>query len=123
MTLPQKRKRPRMMAPKEGTAIRCQGHLAWVRTFECAIARSHICEGRMEAHHVRLGTHTGIGQKPDDSTAVPLCSAAHKMLHDIGAQTFERRHALTLTSLAAALWQKSPHRLKFERSHQDDHAE
>lgn len=128
MNLPKRKTRPKM-GLRESSVIRSQGHLKWVRGCECAVAgklerlgdgyaRHHTCEGRTEAHHVREGDHGhGVGLKPDDSAAVPLCSTAHKRGHDRGWQTFEKDYRVDLSSIAAALWKASPHRIKYERGH------
>lgn len=52
------------------------------------------------AAHVRIGTHTGMGQKPDDWRVVPLCDGpranienhlgCHNRQHAQGEQTFWR---------------------------------
>ena len=137
--IPKRRKRPKM-GLRVSTVIRCPGHLKFVRGHECCIAGIagrgyirdlpsdrpdviayrvsvvHECEGRIEAHHVREGDHgQGMGQKPDDSTAVPLCSQAHKRLHDMGSITFEREWRVDLNKIAEQLWKISPHRIAYER--------
>ena len=123
MSIPKRLKRPRMNV-RESSVIRCQSHLQWVRGCECAIAglrplgcaegpgswrTPHICEGRIEAHHVREGDHgQGMGQKPDDSTAVPLCSSAHKGGHQMGWKSFERKWQIDLSTIAGDYWNRSP---------------
>ena len=42
----------------------------------------------IEAAHVRLGSHTGIGQKPDDWLAVSLCRVHHRWQHTFGEKKF-----------------------------------
>lgn len=127
-----RRKRPKM-GLRESTVIRCPGHLKWVRGHECCIAGkqtgeqtedgaiyviAHVCEGKIEAHHVREGDHgQGIGQKPDDSAAVPLCSLAHKRGHDKGWRTFETEWRVDLSSIAEQLWHRSPHGARYRRDH------
>ena len=129
MSLPKRLKRPRMNV-REPSVIRCPGHLKWVRGHMCCLAGRktewadpdvrtiytmiHVCEGRIEAHHVREGDHgQGMGRKPDDSTAVPLCSFAHKRGHDKGWKTFEHEWRVDLNSIAEQLWKASPHRAKY----------
>lgn len=118
MTLPKRRHRP-PMGLRSSTVIRCPGHLKWVRGHECAVAKSRAhgdCSDRIEAHHVREGAHgQGIGQKPDDSTAVPLCAAAHQRGHSIGWQTFESLYGVSLAKIAEDLWKASPHGVKWRR--------
>jgi hypothetical protein len=129
-----RRKRTRM-GLRESGVIRCPSHLKWVRGCECAIAGKpswlqriinavvewfrgpeHVCEGKIEAHHVREGDHgQGMGQKPDDSSAVPLCSAAHQLGHTKGWKTFEAMYRVDLSALAEKLWAQSPHRKVWEQ--------
>lgn len=124
-----RRKRPKM-GLRESAVIRCPGHLKWVRGHSCCIEGAgksldkpgrpivHFCEGKIEAHHVREGDHGhGIGQKPDDSAAVPLCSLAHKRGHDKGWRTFEIEWRIDLSSIAEQLWTRSPHGQKYRRGH------
>lgn len=48
-------------------------------TWRGAHLRAHICEGKVEAHHVspRNGTK-GTGSKVSDKRAVPVCLAGHR---------------------------------------------
>jgi hypothetical protein len=43
-----------------------------------------------EAAHVRTGTDGGVGVKPGDRYAVPLCTACHARQHRIGELSFLR---------------------------------
>ncbi len=63
-------------------------YLAWVRRQPCLGCGR---EPAGEAHHT--GRH-GIGQKPPDGQAVPLCAECHMALHDLTGpfRGFERRH-------------------------------
>ena len=92
--------------PRPGTST---AHLAWVRKHPCACHRIVRCEGVIHAHHVRAGTGGGIGMKPDDRWAVPLCAAHHSELHTGGHATFEARYRLDLRAVAADLARFSPH--------------
>ncbi len=108
--IPQRRKRE-PMGIREPSRINCPGHLKFVRGFKCAAWASgeHECSGKMEAHHVRENLSGGMGIKPDDSEAVPLCSAAHSELHNSGAKTFEAKYKVDLSKIAADLWKVSSH--------------
>lgn len=116
-----KRRKREPMGVREPHVIRSPGHLAWVRGHVCAIEGKpgHTCEGKTESHHVREGSNGGMGLKSDDSDAVPLCAEAHALGHRIGWQAFQRAFLINLPNLAAELWQRSPHRLKQERKHQE----
>lgn len=56
-------------------------YLAWVRRQPCAASHDPSGhEGRIEAHHDTRGRC--VGRKADDSTAIPLCTRHHRLLHD-----------------------------------------
>lgn len=108
-----KRKRPKM-GLREESRIRSASHLQYVRSFVCCIMDRHECEGRIEAHHVRSGTDGGASIKPSDEYAVPLCSVAHRTLHDVGEITFQARFGVDLLAVSAKLWRTSPARKRME---------
>lgn len=112
-----KRRKRDKMGVREPEQIRSWGHLAWVRGHECLLASKgwHKCDGKMEAHHIRVGNLAGLGLKPGDEHTVPLCSYAHRIVHDLGHESFEQSYGLKLEQIAADLWRRSPHRLKYER--------
>lgn len=116
--LPKRRKAPRM-GVREDTRIDCQGHLKWLRGNICLIAgkNGHVCWGKMVAHHVRKGTHTGMSDLPDDSEAIPLCDGAHEEVHR-GHETFQRKYGLNLSREAADAWRVSPHGIRWRASHE-----
>ncbi|MCW1431364.1 DUF1364 domain-containing protein [Novosphingobium sp. JCM 18896] len=71
---------------KRDTRWRSQAHLGFVRSFHCAVPG---CQGMpIEAAHVRLGSGAGMGQKPDDFRAAPLCKFHHSSQHSQGEETF-----------------------------------
>lgn len=111
MALPARRKPLRSgiaRAPKRSFP----GHLAWVRGHECAIVGKgdHVCSGRIEAAHVRIGTGGGTSLKPADCHTIPLCSEAHRLQHQIGETSFERRFGIKMREIAEGLARISPHR-------------
>lgn len=110
-----RRKRP-SFGLRDTPQIRCQSHLKFVRGFECCIAgrEGHECGGKIEAAHVRNGTDGGMGVKPSDSYAVPLCNEHHRLQHVWGETTFWATYKIDPLKLAAELWAKSPHRHKVE---------
>ena len=117
--LPKRRKAPRM-AHKDETVIRCPQHLAWVRGHECSIAGrlGHDCAGtKIEAAHVRTNTDGGMGMKPSDCWAIPLCHNAHACQHMIGEEHFENRYGISMRSIAEALWNASPSGKKYRATH------
>jgi putative HNHc nuclease len=59
-------------------------YLAAIRRLPCLVCRAAPCD----AAHVRIGSHTGMGQKPSDRRAVPLCHRHHRQQHSIGERSF-----------------------------------
>lgn len=108
--IPKRRKAPKL-GVREEPQIRSASHLAWIRGHECSVKNAE-CHGRIEAAHVRTATDGAMGVKPSDIWTIPLCSAHHRDQHDVGEAHFERDHKIDMKKIAAALWAKSPHRLK-----------
>ena len=109
MILPKRRRRDKMNV-REPSQIRCPGHLKWVRGHYCAIKGidDHVCEGKVESAHVRSGTDGGMGKKPSDIWAIPLCWDAHRYQHAIGEARFEREFGIDMKEIAEGLARKSP---------------
>jgi len=111
---------PRRQAkkPKRESRFKSQAHLSFVRSFHCAwpdCSRSPI-----EAAHVRIGSGAGVGQKPDDYRAVPLCGGDadfighHAQQHSIGERSFwsayEKAAGQSVEALIDSLCNASPRR-------------
>jgi len=111
--LPQRRKAAKMGTRRE-TVVRSLGHLAWVRGHECAVPTCRF-RGRSQAAHVRVGTDGSLSKKPGDNWVIPLCNLHHASQHSLGEAEFERLYELDMKRIAEALWQKSPHRVKWEK--------
>jgi hypothetical protein len=76
-------------------------HLAFVRQLPC------VACGRAapsEAAHVRTGTDGGVGVKPGDRYAVPLCASCHAKQHRIGELTFSSALRIDPINVALRLW-------------------
>ena len=84
------------------TITRSPEYLDWLRDQPCAIGGT--CAGRTQACHVRRGTDGGMGLKPSDQYALPMCGAHHGEQHMAGEQTFADRHGVNLLGLAAGYW-------------------
>ena len=82
-------------------------HLRWIRQQPCAV-QCGACVPRMHAHHVRTNTMAGIGRRPPDAWAIPLCALHHMEGHRIGWRTFEARYRIDLIALAIAMARLSP---------------
>lgn len=70
---------------------------AWIRERPCLVAGC-VSGEKVEAHHA---ISRGAGGKW--MHLVPLCSACHRDVHQIGAQTFQRIHSLDFRAVAAHL--------------------
>jgi hypothetical protein len=100
--------------PKREGRFRSQRHRAWVRDHACVVCDS---EGPIECAHVRLGSHTGMGQKPDDWRCVPLCGGpegCHQKQHTMGEETFWRKAKKEPQLFIEALIRTSPVRREIE---------
>jgi 5-methylcytosine-specific restriction endonuclease McrA len=85
----------------------------WRSPAHCRFVTSHACcacgsTTAIEAAHVRIGTHTGMGQKPDDWRVVSLCNECHTRQHNIGEVSFWR--GIDREALVAAFITASPKR-------------
>ncbi|MGD9883380.1 MAG: hypothetical protein AB7F22_28950 [Reyranella sp.] len=110
-----------MRSRPDSGPLRSHAHLQWVRT-SCACAVKNCEDRRIEAHHVRLGSHAGKSQKPGDDRTIPLCTVHHAESHDIGAVTFAKLHGLgDLQALASKYAAASPAlaRLRMRRERAD----
>lgn len=64
-------------------------YLAWIRTQPCLVCRK---PGPSDPAHLRSAAlrygkpHTGLGEKPDDRWAVPLCRKHHEEQHAFGSE-------------------------------------
>jgi hypothetical protein len=84
--------------PKERRRVR---HLAFVRQLPCVACGK---AAPSEAAHVRTGTDSGVGIKPSDRYAVPLCSACHARQHRKGELTFWSALRIDPVNVALRLW-------------------
>ena len=76
-------------------------HLAFVRQLPCVACGK---AAPSEAAHVRTGTDGGVGVKPGDRYAVPLCAACHAKQHRIGELTFWSALRVDPINVALRLW-------------------
>src|SRR5215467_5921327 len=94
---------PKTMArrkPKPNLHPRGQ-HLAFVRQLPCVACGK---AAPSEAAHVRTGTDGGVGVKPGDRYAVPLCTFCHAKQHRIGELTFWSGLRIDPINVALRLW-------------------
>lgn len=102
---PGKKKRPRE---------RLIGHLDWIRKRPCLVCLTHA---KIHAAHLRSAypqfgkRETGIGEKPDDSWTVPLCSEHHTdgpdAQHKGNEMEFWAHHGINPFMVALALFRAS----------------
>lgn len=126
MTLPS-----RISKPSNRTGRwKSPAHRAWVRGFTCCNCGSST---NVIAAHVRIGSHTGMGQKPHDWRVVPLCDGlnannieqlgCHDRQHIIGEQTFWDNYATdkgqTVEQLIAELSKASPKALEIRNKQRE----
>jgi hypothetical protein len=82
-------------------------YLAWLRTLPCAVCGSY--KG-IEAAHYRSGDpryskpSTGMGERPHDRWALPLCGDHHREQHSMNEVDFWKRYGIDAALLASALW-------------------
>ena len=75
-----------MLYPKPPKRKRNKAYLAFISQLPCIRCGK---PGPSEPHHVRLGHNGGMGRKPDDSRALPLCHECHiHNLHQHGEGEF-----------------------------------
>src|SRR5215469_3248735 len=100
MPTPRIRRASARTKPKPNLRRRVQ-HLAFVRQLPCVACGK---APPSEAAHVRTGTDGGVGVKPGDRYAVPLCTGCHTKQHRIGELTFWSALRIDPLNVAARLW-------------------
>lgn len=101
--------------PKRETRFRSQRHLRHVRSFACCVCDA---DAPIEAAHVRLGSDGGMGFKPSDLFAVPLCRDCHQRQHTQGERTFWKD--LDPLAIIEELIRTSPARKEIEAHRERD---
>jgi DNA recombination protein Rad52 len=82
--------------------VRDKAHLRRVAQEPCLVC------GRQpaQAHHLKFLEPRGLGLKPSDAYAVPLCRLHHRALHDTGnEEAWWRQHRIDPAPEALRLWQ------------------
>jgi DNA recombination protein Rad52 len=110
------RNRVQKLQSKEGTSPPIQANLALHRRVRDkahlhAVAKEPclVC-GRSpsQAHHLKFLEPRGLGLKPSDEFAVPLCRLHHRSLHDAGdEQMWWRQHNVEPVGESRRLWEKN----------------
>jgi len=89
------RRKPKLDSHRRGQ------RLSFIRQLPC------VACGRAapsEPAHVRTGTDGGVGIKPGDRYAVPLCSACHAKQHRVGELSFWSALRIDPLNVAFRLW-------------------
>jgi len=76
-------------------------HLAFLRQLPCLACGK---AAPSEAAHVRIGTDGGVGVKPGDRYALPLCAACHAKQHRIGELSLWSALRIDPLNVALRLW-------------------
>lgn len=95
---------------KRESRWRSPAHANFVRSHACCACGSTEA---IEFAHVRLGSHAGMGQRPDDWNATSLCKPCHQRQHNIGEASFWR--GTDVRGLIEAFIKSSPKRAEIER--------
>ena len=100
---------------------RSPAHTKWVSGFCCCVCGSST---NIVAAHVRRGSHTALGRKPDDWRTVPLCDGpnsdkrghlgCHNRQHMTGEETFWKGAGRDPEELIQALINASPKRAEIQ---------
>src|ERR1700745_2913859 len=88
-------------------------HLAFLRRLPCVACGK---AAPSEAAHVRTGTDSGVGIKPGDRYAVPLCFPCHARQHTIGELSFWSALRIDPLNVALRLWTVSSDVVAGERT-------
>ena len=86
--------------PKPDFRRRVQ-HLAFIRLLPCVACGK---AAPSEAAHIRTGTDGGVGMKPGDRYAIPLCTVCHTKQHRVGELTFWSALRFDPVNVALRLW-------------------
>lgn len=110
MKLPPRRARPRSGIPRAARR-EWSRHRAFLRRHGCVVPGC-VAEP-IEVSHIRTAANAGIGLKPHDAFAVPMCGglhpdAHHAEYHRIGHHSFETKYGVDLNALAAEFVRRSP---------------
>ncbi len=66
--------------------------------------------------HIRLGSHAGMGQKPDDWATCSGCGEHHREAHTIGEASFQRKYTIDLHALADEFAKASPKAMEIRQA-------
>jgi hypothetical protein len=104
------------------TKVRSEGHLQFVRGYECAARKGGCCSGKVQAAHVQDDPRVPYEERgspsdnPGDNWTYPLCDGHHKLSHSMGHASFDKAYGIDRVKIAMDLWRQDVrHRLAWER--------
>lgn len=90
------------------TRLRSARHLAFIRKRLCAVWDRGLCEGPVDAAHLRqLSPEIGMGIKPSDNWTVGLCRKHHRE-QEAKEMAFQKEYGIDLLVLALEYAASSP---------------
>lgn len=105
--------------PRRTSAIRCPGHTADIKLYDCALKSKikptdahHECWGPIDPHHTKTR-----GAGGGDDTLVPLCRGHHDLVHTKGLAWIEAASGVDLREMAALLWDISTPAKRYRLKH------
>jgi Putative HNHc nuclease len=105
MTLPNRRKRPKL-GLREPIQKIWPRHRRWVRSHGCCVP--DCLASNVDFAHLRSAANAGTGQRPHDIFGMSLCRVHHDEQHRIGADLFGNKYGIDLWVLAAEFGRRSP---------------
>jgi len=64
-------------------------YLKHIRSLDCCVSQTPAFGwSPIVAHHILMGSHKGLSQKPSDYRCVPLRADLHELLHHQGEMVF-----------------------------------
>jgi hypothetical protein len=84
-----------------------KAHLIWLATLPCAVCGSYK---DVEAAHYRSADRrwgkpsTGMGEKPHDRWALPLCAEHHRLQHSTNEEEFWKGYGIDAPVMCLALF-------------------
>jgi hypothetical protein len=102
---------------KRSTRFRSQRHCSHIRQHACAACDA---DSPIEVAHYRLGSGAGMGQRPHDWSAAPLCRDCHSLQHSRGERTFWQEAGKDPLAVIEALIRTSPVRAEIEAHRRSD---
>jgi len=88
--------------PKE-KRIEDPAYIAWIKTISCLIGKCPVHSTQSDPHHVNKKGHGSMASRTDDTRAIPLCNHHHREFHQIGRDSFAKKHSIDYEILIEAL--------------------